>query len=227
MPGEEHLLAEFAESLNPPILGQLIKSIFQAMKLVGEAGSLLKIEDEIRTPPAEGRKHWEAQAEQARDKKGRKLLFTIGQMEEAAKIPQPRLDLTGITADEFWREAEPRLLTELRRYAASAVNGKSVQRSLFAEDAEQGFAFIDVCRNRYDVILMNPPFGESPSKCADLFASRFRRSRVTTCIQCSMRGRCNWLASRGRSALSRTALGLAYQRRRIAQECILQPARSR
>ena len=87
-------------------------------------------------------------------------------MEEAAKNPQPMLDLTGITDDEFWHKAEPQLLTELRRYAVSAANGKSVQRSLFAEDAEEGFAFVDLCRQRYDVVLMNPPFGDAslPSK---------------------------------------------------------------
>ena len=29
-----------------------------------------------------------------------------------------------------------------------------------------GFAFVDVCRKRFDVILMNPPFGDAsiPSK---------------------------------------------------------------
>src|SRR5262249_15851484 len=36
------------------------------------------------------------------------------------------------------------------------------QRRLFADDAAKGFAFIDVCRKRYDVVEMNPPFGEVP-----------------------------------------------------------------
>src|SRR5262249_43237362 len=40
------------------------------------------------------------------------------------------------------------------------------QRRLFADDAARGFAFIDLCRQRYDVALMNPPFGDAslPSK---------------------------------------------------------------
>jgi hypothetical protein len=166
MPGEEDFLAEFATKLDPPILGTLTKAIFEAMKLAGEAGSLLKIEDEIRTPLAEARKQWERQGELARDKKGRKLLFTTGQMEEAEKNPQPMLPLSGITDEEFWTTAEPTLLGELQKYAAAAVNGDRVQRSLFAEDAEQGFAFVDLCRQRYDVVLMNPPFGDAslPSK---------------------------------------------------------------
>ncbi|MGL5018979.1 MAG: hypothetical protein ACRDBP_12660, partial [Luteolibacter sp.] len=45
----------------------------------------------------------------------------------------------------------------------------SYQRRLFAEDAARGFAFIDLCRQRYDVVLMNPPFGESSERCVKYF----------------------------------------------------------
>jgi tRNA1(Val) A37 N6-methylase TrmN6 len=47
-----------------------------------------------------------------------------------------------------------------------ATNGAGLRRQLFADDAAQGFAFVDICRKHFDVILMNPPFGESskPSK---------------------------------------------------------------
>ena len=34
------------------------------------------------------------------------------------------------------------------------------ENTLFANDAVRGFAFIELCQKRYDVILMNPPFGE-------------------------------------------------------------------
>src|SRR5262249_9660399 len=47
-----------------------------------------------------------------------------------------------------------------------ASNGNNTRRRLFADDTAQGFAFIDLCFKRYDVVLMNPPFGE--------FANRFR-----------------------------------------------------
>ena len=48
MPGERELLAEFTAELDPPVLGQLVAAIFEKMKLAGEAGSLLKIEEEIQ-----------------------------------------------------------------------------------------------------------------------------------------------------------------------------------
>jgi type I restriction-modification system DNA methylase subunit len=54
----------------------------------------------------------------------------------------------------------------LRDYARQAANGKGLMRQLFAEDTVRGFAFVDICRKHFDVVLMNPPFGETskPSK---------------------------------------------------------------
>ena len=51
----------------------------------------------------------------------------------------------------------------MRDYAEQAENGGGFQRRLFADDAAQGFAFIDLCRKRYDVVVMNPPFGDATS----------------------------------------------------------------
>ena len=48
MPGEDELLEEFCQTLNPPLIGQLVKTIFTEMKVAGEIGSLLKIEEEFR-----------------------------------------------------------------------------------------------------------------------------------------------------------------------------------
>ena len=57
-----------------------------------------------------------------------------------------------------WQKAEARLqdaLTEFARAARSTYQGR-----LFAEDALQGLRMIDHCREVYDVVVMNPPFGE-------------------------------------------------------------------
>jgi len=48
MPGEKELLQEFTANVQPRVLGQLVEHIFDKMQLAGEAGSLLKIEEEIR-----------------------------------------------------------------------------------------------------------------------------------------------------------------------------------
>jgi hypothetical protein len=44
---------------------------------------------------------------------------------------------------------------------------------LFAEDTAKGFAFIELCRKRFDVVLMNPPFGGGASTCTKYFLSNY------------------------------------------------------
>jgi hypothetical protein len=162
MPGENDMLKEFIAQLQPRLLGHLVEVVFDEMKLAGEAGSLLKIEEDLRDAIAEAKQRWVAEHEQATDRKGRPLLFSRAEMERLAnKPPQPQLfDLSEITDERFWSEAEYHVLTALRSYAAHASNDGKLQRQLFAENASQGFALIDVCSTKHDVVLMNPPFGE-------------------------------------------------------------------
>ena len=47
----------------------------------------------------------------------------------------------------------------MKGFAENAEGEDAFQKLLFAEDTVRGFAFIELCRKRYDVIVMNPPFG--------------------------------------------------------------------
>jgi hypothetical protein len=166
MPGEKELLREFVEQQFPagerPAFAFLLEKIFDCMTLAGEAGSLLRIEEEIRTTIADARRLWKEgpKAEQA-------TLFA----EPGEKVGQGemRLDLSGITDEQFWERAEQRIYDALEAYAEQAENGGGFQRRLFADDAAQGFAFIDLCRKRYDVAVMNPPFG-LPTAAVEVYA---------------------------------------------------------
>ncbi len=142
MPGSPEMLEDFIATLDPPLLGELVKTVFDKMKLAGEAGSLLKIEEEIRTAIGEAQKDWKR---------------TNGQL-PGFETSSKSAVLRSLTSN-FWETVEDRLLGALRAYAEQAdVN--SYQRRLFADDAARGFAFIDLCRKRYDTVVMNPPFGE-------------------------------------------------------------------
>lgn len=168
MPGEKELLREFVEREFPAaergLFQTLLEAIFDRMQLAGEAGSLLKIEDEIREAIDAAQSAW------ARRRQETGALFTGEELNRISR--QPRLDvlwdqLADLDPDaNFWEAAEARLLTALKNFAEQAENGVGFRRRLFVEDAAQGFAFIDVCRKRYDVALMNPPFGDAslPSK---------------------------------------------------------------
>lgn len=168
MPGEDAMRREFTESLKPRVLGQLVSVVFEKMKLAGEAGSLLKIEEEIKESIAEAKRQWVKSPE----------------MEQVALFPhlikrQPkqeklRFDVKGITDEAFWDQAEERILASLRDFAEQVENGRAMRRRLFAEDAARGFAFIDLCRKRYDVVLMNPPYGDASPETKNYFKNKFQ-----------------------------------------------------
>ena len=175
MPGESDMLKEFVADLQPKVLGHLVEVVFDKMKLAGEAGSLLKIEEELRDAIADVKKKWVAETEQATDRKGHPLLFTVAEMDRLSKrTQQPQLfDFSEITDEQFWNEVEGQVLASLRNYAAHAASGGKLRKQLFAEDAERGFAFIDLCQKQFDVVLMNPPFGDAPHSVRPYLSDRY------------------------------------------------------
>lgn len=69
---------------------------------------------------------------------------------------------TGLFAEqeqESWIQAEIRLRRALTDFSHAAK--ATYQGRLFAQDALQGLRVIDLCREQFDVVVMNPPFGES------------------------------------------------------------------
>jgi hypothetical protein len=158
---------EFTAGLKPRVLGQLVDTVFDKMKLAGEAGSLLKIEEEIKDVVSEAKEQW------LHGPKPEQQLLFPAMDDPKPKQQEIRFDFKGITDEGFWEQAEGRILDALRDYSEKAENGRAVMRRLFADDAARGFAFIDLCRKRYDVVLMNPPFGEPSEITKEYFQSRY------------------------------------------------------
>jgi hypothetical protein len=172
MPGEEDMRREFTAGLKPRVLGQIVDEVFEKMKLAGEAGSLLKIEEEIKDAVAAAGKQW-----REGPRPEQQLLFFPGMADPLPKQQELRFDVKGVTDERFWEQAEDRILDSLREYAERAENGHATRRRLFAEDAARGFAYIDLCRRRYDVVLMNPPFGEPAKLSKALIERSFPRTK--------------------------------------------------
>ena len=169
MPGDKELLRQFVDNEFPAaeraVFLRLLEIIFDKMQLAGEAGSLLKIEEEIRSAIAEAKQLWKAGP----------MVKQSNLFPEAGKIEQKeiKLDMSGITDEQFWERVEQDIYAALEKYAAQAESAGGFQRRLFAEDAARGFAFIDVCRKRYDVIEMNPPFGAEPKGMTELIRRNY------------------------------------------------------
>jgi hypothetical protein len=182
MPGERDLLDEFLKALHTDRLESLIRRVLKVpaetrvratramadslcelvrlvwdrMRLAGEAGSLLKIEEELQEAVRAGQEQWEEQHPLFR--------VTAFSLEEEPTEHYYRFvpgDVEGQGVG-FWDIAERLVLAALEEFAAAAAEGDQLKRRLFVADAVRGLGFVDICQRRFDAVLMNPPFGLAP-----------------------------------------------------------------
>lgn len=168
MPGDAAMVEEFARGLEPPLLRDLFRKMVGEMRLAGELGSLIRVEKAIAADLHLAREQFVAR--QVELDRG----FLPG-IEPARR--QGELDLSGIDDDSFFLEAEARIVDSLRHFAETATGAASVRRRLFAEDAAQGIALIDLLRTRFDVVLMNPPFGAASLPAKREFERAYPRTK--------------------------------------------------
>ena len=194
MPGDPELRREFISTLEPR-LGALLELAFDRMELAGEAGSLLRIEDDIRDAIRE----------------------TYGDYG----------DLFRSSDEDRWARAQEQFSGALLAYAEGVDNGRAFERRLFAEDSARGLGFIDLSRQRYDVVLMNPPFGLSSPAVTPIVRQQFHDCGNDLGFAFVSRG-CSLLQERGRlgAITNRTLVAnksLESWRRRLllGEECTL------
>jgi len=97
------------------------------------------------------------------------LLLRIEQL-----VARPR-DL-GQTGDLF-APPEERIRAALDRFVCEDTGLPTTRRRLFADDAVHGMALLGVAEKRFDVVLMNPPFGACPTPAKDRLAADYRRAK--------------------------------------------------
>lgn len=164
MPGDQLLVHEFSTGLEPRVLSELFQQMVEAMQLAGELGSLLRIDRALESAVAEARRQFVAEEQ-----------LQLPVFEQPAR--QLGFDLSGISDASFFDSAEERIVAALAAYAAQAPASMTVRRHLFAEDAAQGIAFIDLIRQRYDAVLMNPPFGAASLAAKREFETAYPRTK--------------------------------------------------
>jgi len=180
MPGEADMLEEFLKGLRDDRLESLIRrvldvpenqqvratarmaealcdlvrTVWHEMKLAGEAGSLLKIEESLAEAIAKGKQEWEEKLPLFR-------VTEFGLTEETQATPKVKYykSVPG-EEEDFWNRAEAMVLAALEDYAEQAQGTQAVRKRMFVDDAARGLAFIDLIRRQFDVCLMNPPFGD-------------------------------------------------------------------
>lgn len=153
MPGSIETLSQLVQPLDAP-MRNLVLAIWDKMMLAGETGLLLRIEEEIDKTISEIVK------ELADGKMSSQL--SIGADDSELKAAEKAaLYATKQYRERFLNSAETEVLKMLKQLAETATDGDAYQKLLFADDTARGFALIELCRKKYDVVLMNPPFGAS------------------------------------------------------------------
>ena len=150
--------------------GSTRRGCLRKMKLVGEAGSLLKIEQEILEAVAAAKKEYTEAIQRRKDEAGylpgmspprEATLFDFADMTDEAFLTEPR------------RRSSEHCASTRRRPPTAMLSGEN----FFADDAARGFAFIDICRGRFSVVLMNPPFGLASKKAKFYVDTQFPLSK--------------------------------------------------
>ena len=165
MPEDRELAAAFAGELEKPFQQALFSRMIEEMRLAGELGTLLQVELSLADDIRRARRQFLAEQE-------RPSLFP----DLRPTIEQGKLDLSGVTDETVFHDAEETILAALRRFAESA-DGADTRRRLFAGDAAQGVALIDLVRTRFDVVLMNPPFGAASLAAKKEFEQAYPRTK--------------------------------------------------
>ena len=167
MPGDQQQLEAFCQELHPAI-AKMVTAIFEEMSLAGEAGSLLKIEQEISSLVAKAKEQWQQHP--------RETQMQLFGGTEVVKEEQLEFDLYDITDERFFEQAEETIYSALHKYTSETSEG-GFRRKLFAGDAEKGFAFIELCRKRFEIALMNPPFGEAAKSTSSYQTKKYPNSK--------------------------------------------------
>ena len=135
------------------------------MRLAGELGTLLRVEDGIA-----------AELRRAREQfvKQRQTTGFLPGMEPAAK--QGELDLSGIDDDRFFHEAEARIVEALRAFRRTAPAAR-VCAGGSSPTTPPGHRAHRLVRTRFDVVLMNPPFGAASLAAKKEFEKAYPRTK--------------------------------------------------
>lgn len=169
----EHLSAFLAETkLTDPLYERILRALIDQLKLAHHLGSLLKVEEEITSLIAAEKKQFE--------KVGRQLDL------EGKSVSGAGADAFD---DKFWEQIEDEIITALNKFAQrQREQGKD--ESYFVGETTKGIRLLDLLRQKYDVVVTNPPYsGEKnmneklrkmlkafyPERAGDLFSAFISR----------------------------------------------------
>jgi hypothetical protein len=175
--GEERvraLVERLGSRLGAPALQErLFKALWENLQNVGELGSLIQVRESVQAVLEE----WVETQARARGLKQVAARRPQGQMSLGAAEPEFMGDIERQLELErqLLEEEAARLLQELLaglEAATAETEGDPAQR-LFAEDTARGLKLLQMLSRRYDVVVMNPPYGAFVPKVSEFVKAAY------------------------------------------------------
>ncbi len=155
--GDDPRRAELLERFrDEPELQALYRRVLDDLDHTNVLGSLLKVRGEFEKlfgRVDEARASRAGRAREKLEKKGQRPLFTL-----TAPAPRKQFTTSG-TARSFTLEE---LLDELRDIDDAPASGQDIGARLFSTDLGRAAGVLGLLSQQYDVVLMNPPYGDMP-----------------------------------------------------------------
>ena len=146
IPGSQKIRATTAMAES---LAELVNTVWDCMKLAGEMGTLLKIERDIARAIEKGRAEWDDSLP----------LFRMTHYGLGMPTKEQVVKVAPRDGEDFWTKEEKLVFVAIADYVELASTSGNARKKLFADDALEGFALAHLATKKFDVVLMNPPFG--------------------------------------------------------------------
>ena len=78
---------------------------------------------------------------------------------------------------DLFEPPEDRIRVALERFMTAETTNGGTRRRLFADDAAHGVALLSIAEKKFDVVLINPPFGEGSARARTEFHKAYPRTK--------------------------------------------------
>lgn len=148
-PGDHSDIEEFIDTIQDRNLAAIVRDIWKHMADIGEIGSMLKAFDLANRVVDIRRDAWTS------GRAWRKVSLFDGEPQDT--IPLELLD--SLNDPNYWETMQPQALNAFHTYADQMLASSQYETTLFANDLLRGYAILKLFEMRFDIVLMNPPFG--------------------------------------------------------------------
>ena len=157
---KSQFLQQFAHD---PILLRIVEQTLQACENAFQIGSLLR----IRQPFEQLFSQRIKRANELKRKQEQLQLFVL-------REEQLSLGDAPITVPKELTVAE--IVDRIKEFVRMASDAQDMGSLLFGMDAEYAVQLVDILTDRYDVVLMNPPYGAMPPRCKQYARQHYPRT---------------------------------------------------